>query len=42
MKKKTMGAAEAIDDGVGEVIFADARVAQPITDALRYEGTVIR
>ncbi|NNF44664.1 MAG: [LysW]-aminoadipate kinase [Phycisphaerales bacterium] len=41
MKKKTMGAAEAIDQGVGEVIFADARIDDPIEHALRHEGTVI-
>ena len=27
MKKKVMGAVEAIDEGVGEVIFADGRVS---------------
>lgn len=41
MKKKTMGAAEAIDEGVREVIFADARVDDPIDRALRNEGTLI-
>jgi acetylglutamate/LysW-gamma-L-alpha-aminoadipate kinase len=42
MKKKTMGAAEAIDEGVRAVIFADARVDDPIDRALRNEGTLIR
>ena len=42
MKKKTMGAAEALDAGVAEVILADARVADPLDRALRHEGTVIR
>lgn len=42
MKKKTMGAVEAIDEGVREVIFADARVDDPIDRALRNEGTLIR
>jgi acetylglutamate/LysW-gamma-L-alpha-aminoadipate kinase len=42
MRKKTMGAAEAIDEGVREVIFADARVDDPIDRALRNEGTLIR
>ena len=42
MKKKTMGAAEAIDMGVREVIFADARVADPIDAALAGRGTTIQ
>ena len=42
MKKKVMGAAEALRDGVKEVIFADARVEDPITRALEGRGTVIR
>ncbi|MHB1131917.1 MAG: [LysW]-aminoadipate kinase [Chloroflexota bacterium] len=42
MKKKVMGAGEALRDGVGEVIFADARGANPITQALEGKGTVIR
>src|SRR6185503_275381 len=41
MKKKVMGAVEAIDAGVGRVIFADGRVEQPITRALAGEGTHI-
>ena len=42
MKKKVMGAVEAIAEGVKQVIFADARVAQPIQKALAGQGTVIR
>ena len=35
MKKKVMGAVEAIDEGVGKVIFADGRVDEPITQRAR-------
>ena len=41
MKKKVLGATEALDLGVGKVIFADGRVAQPISRALEGHGTVI-
>jgi [amino group carrier protein]-L-2-aminoadipate 6-kinase len=41
MKKKVMGAVEAIDAGVGKVIFADGRVESPITRALAGAGTHI-
>lgn len=41
MKKKVMGAVEAIEAGVGKVIFADGRVAEPITRALAGAGTHI-
>lgn len=41
MKKKVMAAIEAIELGVGEVIFADGRVDEPIARALRHEGTRI-
>lgn len=41
MKKKVLGAAEALATGVGRVILGDARVAAPITRALAGEGTVI-
>jgi acetylglutamate/LysW-gamma-L-alpha-aminoadipate kinase len=41
MKKKVMGAAEAVQRGVGRVVFADARVPQPVRSALRGKGTVI-
>ena len=41
MKKKVMGAVEAIEGGVRKVIFADGRVDQPITRALDGAGTHI-
>lgn len=41
MKKKVMGAGEALSSGVDKVIFADGRAAQPIQRALAGEGTVI-
>lgn len=41
MRIKVLGATEAIDDGVGQVIFADGRVAQPVRNALLGNGTVI-
>ena len=41
MKKKVLGAIEAMDDGVGQVIIADGRVEAPIQRALAGQGTVI-
>ncbi|MEW5976558.1 MAG: [LysW]-aminoadipate kinase [Acidobacteriota bacterium] len=41
MKKKVLGAVEAIREGVEEVVFADARVSQPIENAMLGHGTVI-
>jgi acetylglutamate/LysW-gamma-L-alpha-aminoadipate kinase len=41
MKKKVMGAGEALAGGVKRVIMADARIAQPIQMALAGQGTVI-
>jgi acetylglutamate/LysW-gamma-L-alpha-aminoadipate kinase len=41
MKKKVLGATEALSGGVGRVILSDARVAQPISRALAGQGTVI-
>jgi acetylglutamate/LysW-gamma-L-alpha-aminoadipate kinase len=41
MKKKVMGAQEALAAGIGRVIFADGRVEQPVRRALAGEGTVI-
>ena len=41
MKKKVMGAAEALEKGVKRVIFADGRVEKPLERALAGEGTVI-
>jgi len=42
MKKKVLGAADAVKGGVGRVIFGDARVEAPITKALAGAGTVVR
>ncbi len=41
MKKKVLGASEALDMGVGKVVFADGRVERPLTQALAGTGTVI-
>lgn len=41
MKKKVMGAGEAIELGVKEVVFADARLSNPIISARSGKGTVI-
>ncbi len=41
MKKKVLGAGEALAGGVHRVIFADGRVERPIQRALAGEGTVI-
>ncbi len=42
MKRKVMGAVEAVKGGVKRVVFADARVENPIRRALSGEGTVVR
>ncbi len=41
MKKKVLGASEALNLGVGQVILADGRIEQPIRRALDGKGTVI-
>ncbi len=41
MKKKVLGASEALGLGVGQVIFGDGRVEAPIANALAGNGTVI-
>jgi acetylglutamate/LysW-gamma-L-alpha-aminoadipate kinase len=41
MKKKVLGASEALNLGVGQVVFADGRIDQPIARALQGKGTVI-
>jgi acetylglutamate/LysW-gamma-L-alpha-aminoadipate kinase len=41
MKKKVLGASEAIAGGVAQVIFGDARIARPIFHAAGGAGTVI-
>jgi len=42
MKKKILAAAEALESGVEEVIIGDARVDDPVTQAVNGGGTVIR
>ena len=41
MVKKVMGAQEALQGGVGQVVFADSRAENPVRGALAGEGTVI-
>jgi len=41
MKKKILGAQEALQGGVGRVVIADGRKSNPISAALAGEGTVI-
>ena len=41
MKKKVLGAGEALKGGVGRVIIADGRVENPVAAALSGQGTVI-
>jgi len=41
MKKKVLGAEEALKGGVGRVIIADGRIQNPISNALSGNGTVI-
>ncbi len=41
MKKKVLGAQEALQGGVGRVIIADGRVESPISAALEGRGTTI-
>jgi acetylglutamate/LysW-gamma-L-alpha-aminoadipate kinase len=42
MKKKILGASEAVSNGVGRVIIADARAAQSVSRALAGEGTTVQ
>ncbi|MDF1513120.1 MAG: [LysW]-aminoadipate kinase [Anaerolineae bacterium] len=42
MKRKILGAVEAMSEGVGQVIIADGRVSQPVSKALNGQGTVIK
>jgi acetylglutamate/LysW-gamma-L-alpha-aminoadipate kinase len=42
MKKKVLGAAEALEEGVARVILGDGRVESPISKALAGAGTVIQ
>jgi len=41
MKKKVLGADEALQGGVSRVVIADGRIENPITNALAGNGTVI-
>ncbi|MBM4432328.1 MAG: [LysW]-aminoadipate kinase [Chloroflexi bacterium] len=41
MKKKLLGAAEALAGGVGRVILGDGRIEAPVSQALAGRGTVI-
>jgi acetylglutamate/LysW-gamma-L-alpha-aminoadipate kinase len=41
MKKKMLGAQEALEGGVGRVIFGDGRVEEPVQRALAGAGTTI-
>jgi acetylglutamate/LysW-gamma-L-alpha-aminoadipate kinase len=41
MKKKVLGAKEALEGGVGRVVIGDARAADPVSRALAGEGTVL-
>lgn len=40
MKKKVLGAGEALSAGVGRVVISDARIGEPISRALAGAGTV--
>ena len=42
MKKKVLGAEEALKGGVKRVIIADGRIQDPIVKALSGNGTVIQ
>jgi acetylglutamate/LysW-gamma-L-alpha-aminoadipate kinase len=41
MKKKVLGASEALNAGVPKVVIADGRISQPVLQALDGHGTVI-
>ena len=42
MKKKVLGAEEALQGGVSRVVISDGRIQNPITNALEGNGTVIQ
>ncbi len=42
MKKKVLGAEEALKGGVSQVVIADGRIQNPISNALSSNGTVIQ
>ena len=41
MRKKILGAVEAVQQGVSEVVFGDARLPNPVSQALSGRGTVL-
>jgi len=41
MKKKVLGAEEALKGGVSRIIIADGRIERPLSSALNGNGTVI-
>ena len=41
MKKKVIGAMEALDNGVTEIYWGDSRIKNPISNALAGKGTII-
>ncbi len=41
MRIKVLGAMEALKEGVGRVVFGDARIPSPVTQAMEGRGTVI-
>jgi len=41
MKRKILGAVEALQDGVGQVVIGDGRIERPLQQALAGQGTVI-
>jgi acetylglutamate/LysW-gamma-L-alpha-aminoadipate kinase len=41
MKRKLLGAIEALENGVGQVVIADGRVDRPLQRALAGQGTVV-
>ncbi|MFZ5822095.1 MAG: [LysW]-aminoadipate kinase [Chloroflexota bacterium] len=41
MKKKVLGAEEALQGGVGKVVIADGRIEKPVSSALAGNGTII-
>jgi acetylglutamate/LysW-gamma-L-alpha-aminoadipate kinase len=42
MKKKLIGAREALEGGVGRVVLGDGRIESPVSQALAGKGTVIQ
>ena len=42
MKKKVLGAEEALKGGVKRVVIADGRIQNPISNALEGKGTIIQ